>query len=59
MISGTGYEDGQYPFVLYTHKFKNNNDTPYFLFLFDLNRKLNDLIVVRSKSPYFIVGVKS
>ena len=41
--SGTGYEDGQYPLVLYNRAvlplFKNNNDVN-FVFSLDLNNKL-------------------
>ena len=46
--SGSGYEDGQYPFVLYNHAALTHKTTMQlliFVFLFDLNNKLNDLIV--------------
>ena len=64
---GTGYEDGQYPFVLYNravlpHKIMMKQ--LIFVFLFDLNNKLNDPIngsLVRSCVflMTLIVGVKS
>ena len=61
--SGTGYEDGQYPLVLYNRavlplfkKRTTNLKCLNFVFSFDLNNKLNDTIVgslVRSTSRVF------
>ena len=57
--SGTGYEDGQYPFVLYNCAVVTHKTTKLLIlvFPFDLN-KLNDpifgdLYLVRSKSRVF------
>ena len=46
--SGTGYKDGQYPFVLYNRAVLPDRTTTkllIFVFSFDLNNKLKDLIV--------------
>ena len=46
--SGTGYKDGQYPFVLYNRAVLPDRTTMkllIFVFSFDLNNKLKDPIV--------------
>ena len=46
--SGTGYKDGQYPFVLYNRAVLPDRTTRkllIFVFSFDLNNKLKDPIV--------------
>ena len=46
--SGTGYKDGQYPFDLHNRvvlRHKTYDEITYFIFSFDYNNWLNDLIV--------------
>ena len=56
--SGTGDEDELYPFVLYNHVALTHKTTMQlliFVFLFDLNNKLNDLIVGLEVSRMFLM----